>query len=124
MTALQTLDQIIQAVRDRVAKDPEVTYARPIGGTCSHFRGKCSDGTTGCIFGQIMPPFMGGKRLKEMGIMGVLENMAADLPPGEAGWCDYDDRAMWCDVVQDKQDQGLPWGKAVAEADRKIPIAS
>lgn len=107
-----TLRTWINTVR-RVAKErPDVTYQRPEGmGFCQYDKGKCSDGTIGCIFGQISKildvPF-GDSVQPISALIGNLQGTPQQL--------------QWLTLVQRYQDGGSTWRQSVEYADSCIQL--
>ena len=117
---ITTIQELIEAVRAEAKKRPEVYYQREApGAPCSNTRGKCSDGSCGCIFGQVLLKDADDARRKiiedydNCGIFAVMEKLAIATSVPES---------QWCLTVQDHQDNGFLWGKCVEAADRDCPI--
>lgn len=90
----------------------ENVYYREEPTKCHYTRGKCSNGTVGCVFGQILPhDEFDLKEIdaaqKDNSISSVLK-CCTDIP--------FSVRA-WCNSIQHKQDQGRTWGEALCYAE-------
>lgn len=95
-----TLESIKNKVREITKERPDVTYETFEGG-CHYDAGECSDGTIGCIFGQVSAalgePMTGTKSITHY----------------------FND--PWCILVQQYQDRGMKWSVAIQRADIMYP---
>lgn len=105
-----TVNDVIAEVRKLAAEKPDNTYTRPGGKQCCYDAGVCTDGSVGCIFGQALAR-LGHPASGTYTINSILFNreqlgLARDRPAG-----------LWCSYVQDWQDEGFTWARAVEYAD-------
>ena len=112
--------QIEEAVRKRVAESPDNVYTQANNCCeCSYTVGNCTDGTVGCLFGQILPKEIidqvesvsedeEGVYVDTECITDVLESCMDIKDPDFVGWCSR---------IQAKQDTGLKWNDALSFAD-------
>jgi hypothetical protein len=109
---LQMCD-VVKEVKKLAAEKPMNKYHKPPGVAmiCSYHRGRCTDGSVGCIFGQVLVRLghpIGG----DGGIAHMLSMMGLDL---------FDEASDWCQDVQKYQDSGMEWGDAVKRASGSHP---
>lgn len=104
--------EVVKATRDYVAKRPHVSYQPAKPGHCEYNSGECSDGTCGCLFGQILPT-LGIPTDNELDIAGLLEDYIET---------EFDEtRISWCLDVQGQQDLGHRWDSCINLADMDWP---
>lgn len=101
------IEEIIAGVREKAAKSPTNVYQAD---NCLYNGGNCSDGSIGCIFGQVLkdlgqPVDEGDEGRDIIIILGILGIESSSL------------QKQWCGSVQDSQDFGIEWKKAVDKAD-------
>lgn len=108
--SMDNLDRLISEVRRIAAERPDVTSDTK---ECMYEAGICSDGSVGCLFGQGFVA-MGWKPYRP----GVSEglSMVLDEEYGD------DHRLEWCCDVQDRQDDGTPWAKAIQLSDEDFGL--
>ena len=118
------VSDVIKEVRKIVAERPNVYYYAPEGG-CQYSKGECSDGSTGCLFGQVLTNL--GEDVSRFDKYPAPEEYKTETYiPGidkileEFEGNDID--KTWCSLVQDGQDNGMSWEDAVAEADFEIDL--
>ena len=124
-------DRFVAAVRARAAAEPDKVYSPPmvmhiddegnedeVEGTCVYVeRDKDVARGGSCLFGcaridaGVHPEALD---VGEYGITAMVKESMLSLPK---------DVARWADVVQAKQDTGLPWGRAVEVADTKVGLS-
>jgi hypothetical protein len=116
----QIVERLVVAVREVAAEKPDLVYSAPYGG-CAYV----ADGQPSCIVGHAAwrLGLIDGSLESDDGInssgvttllrhLGVLPNN--DLDYGEPGYA-----REFLDAVQEKQDEGVPWGDAVEIADER-----
>lgn len=115
------IDQIIATVRKLAADSPNNVYSRPggIDSVCKYFSGKCSNGSTGCIFGQAFLELE----------LDIDEDIDEDFGMGIVALLDIElnieeeyHKKNWCDKVQRVQDSELSWSEAIKRADEMYPL--
>lgn len=93
--------------------DNVYTPEDPVAG-CKYTRGKCSNGSVGCIFGQILPhdefdlERYDDEAVKLPGIETVLRDKLPEMPIAAI---------RWCSQLQGSQDIERSWGDALAIAE-------
>ena len=107
------LRELKKATRKFVKMRPTTVYKRA-GDGCSYTQGECSDGTFGCLFGQLNAELEldlclddDEARINEV-LAAYYNRSSADLP------------LRWFSMVQKMQDLGFPWAECVEEADKFI----
>lgn len=104
-----TITELIARVREEANKRPNNVYRPDVKDrddlACFYNSGVCSDGTIGCIFGQILSvnSYHGCLSIER-----VLEGI---------GMSASDDQILWCTMVQNHQDRGHTWSECVRYAD-------
>ncbi len=113
------VSNIIADVRKTAAERPSVVY---LDKDCRYAAGNCSDGSIGCIFGQVLSNL--GVDVKEYDATdnGYGENIVPDINHilNEDSFVGNERDIHWCDLVQEYQDSGLSWEEAVKTADDEI----
>ena len=117
-----THTKFIEGLRDFVQKRPDTKYSKGNYRFCSYNKGKCTDGTQGCLFGQYVKsinPKQYQKYMDESG--GGIGHLISE------GMFGLDTQqptnfVEWCDAVQQSQDRGNTWGEAILEADKFYPL--
>ena len=118
-------EQIEKAIRDRVAEAPDNKYKELEGSdSCAYTVGNCSDGSTGCIFGQILPDgicnrFETVKKIEDDHgeiFYGVTTECISDVLSTGLG-IDDEEFLTWCSDMQGCQDSGNHWQEALDNAD-------
>lgn len=118
---------LMQEVRKLAEQFPDNRYGSSDGydatAMCFYTKGKCSNKTKGCIYGQVLSALGYKDRLTNIdanysksgdsmpGIREVIRQFALDISEAEVDWHSY---------VQSAQDKGMAWGEAVANADLKV----
>lgn len=104
------IDILIKNIREAASQRGENIYSSPSSETssCYYGKGTCTDGTVGCIFGQVWPEL---KAYEEESIFSILDSMNIGTSIQKS----------WCSEVQSNQDKGLSWREAVERADQKYP---
>lgn len=108
-----TTAQVIEKVREIASERPDVRYEK-VGTTCFYDAGKCSDGTCGCIFGQVFTALGVTGVTGWTGITTKLPSIVEDIPTMK--------QLQWCNIVQMAQDVGWSWGESVAKADKAVKV--
>ncbi len=117
--------ELISEVREIANQRPDVVYKKT-GPNCSYVTGKTSDGQSeGCIFGLAMRnmginitdlkcgSYSSAGTVEETAIWNVLEaNFHSETREEE----------QWCEWVQNEQDTGIAWRKAVISADEQFSV--
>lgn len=121
------LDDVIKKVRELARKRRDVVYDSD--GACSYARGRCSDGTKGCIFGQVFEALGTPISYEMADRLGAIQNILDDDDEHSArSYLKVRKTSItkkkldWCSVVQVKQDAHIPWGEAVKYADKVFKI--
>lgn len=104
--------QIIQKVRDIAGENPDFVYTPPNddGGACVYYH----DGQPSCLIGRalaaqgVIEPDIESSDKNSLGIMQLIGELNLSLLTGETDWLYR---------VQRRQDDGKPWGAAVARTD-------
>ena len=108
------LTDLVERIRARAARCPDVTYIRLKGSSCSYREGKCTDGSVGCIFGQelfpLLPKSLHFQVSDRSTILSVLHALGFSSRAEEM--------TSWCNIVQHNQDMGKCWSECVQEANR------
>lgn len=119
---IKTWQELVKAVYKKCVDNAEVVYNRPSGrctllqlndsNLCYYTKGQCTDGSIGCIFGQVLKDYdlsrYEGKNGSCLPISFVLRDILVDIP---------DCVMQWCRTIQLKQDQKTSWGDALIEAE-------
>lgn len=117
------VSDIIAEVRRIVQLRPDVTYNASNYG-CKYADGYCSDGSVGCIFGQVLSNL--GERVQRFDEYPIPDCNKTYTPSigkileNEFGCSDNE--YVWCERVQELQDNGLSWGEAVKMTDMEFPL--
>lgn len=110
-----TLKELQEKVREVASDYPKYVY-KPTGGECTYFRKGENDGYScpDCIIGHALHRLgVTIEDIKNNNIVSVRGLCRAYLPLSLS-----DDRTLeWLAEVQDRQDLGMPWAKAVKKAD-------
>ena len=115
---------LIQTVRQLANDNPTNCYeGNKDGQGCCYARGKCSNGTIGCILGQAMiacdhevTEYISDKERQTKQFELLYESMINE------GLIEMSRQDMiWCSEVQKYQDDGETWADAVAYADGVRP---
>lgn len=124
------VSDIIAEVRKVVKERPDVYYNPD--GICKYSSGACSDGSIGCIFGQVFTNLgIDAKKFDEYptpeGISPTIYGGKTYVPGIDCILrhefnCEEILELEWCGTVQNGQDGGLSWKEAVLEADRELGI--
>ena len=122
----ETLTKIVERVRQVAAERPDNEYkgvplGQPRSGICGYTFGTCSDGTVGCIFGQVLQEFPEIELPDESNedeclnqcIWDVLETNLRLNPDDK----ETNEALTWCQDIQENQDAGQSWESAVKNAD-------
>lgn len=123
-----TTELIIKTVKDLALASPENKYNRPNPNPngCSYVHGVCTNGSTGCIFGQALQSL--GFSAEDLltleryglnsfecttGISWLLGKLEISVPPAHE---------QWMLNAQQMQDFGNTWIECIANADKHYPI--
>ena len=114
-----------QEVREFAKQHPDVKYVTDSddpNAMCFYTKGECTNGTKGCIYGQV---------LSKLGYKELLESIDGEYRSGENFMPTIKDvitkhlsdplfeheELSWHELVQSTQDDGVCWGDAVELAD-------
>jgi hypothetical protein len=111
-------NEIVSAMRQRVAQSPDAVY-QPVGGkggSCFYREGNVTDGTVGCIVGQVLGDLIDDG----VQIVRVVGKLANDYDaPVDHERVTY--ISKWLRNIQEWQDDGQTWSKALTNADNAYP---
>jgi hypothetical protein len=117
--------EVITRVRELARQYPDAVYQRPEwpdgdSEACSYFKGSVS-GTNlqGCLFGQPLGEFGILEKDISRSVSNVLQDQSWDTPNLPFSQQEKD-LLHWCDIVQEYQDDGTSWGRAVELADKQM----
>ena len=114
-----TIQEIVQQTRDLAAKYPDNVYLHWNRDDCLYHEGNCTNGTVGCIFGQILVPHFPDKNLDSCNT--IVYSIDALLVFLEISTNDNEyPLRNWCLQVQSLQDTGKMWHECIAFADLKL----
>lgn len=102
-----------------VKRSPDNVYDSGEGhGACYYHKGKCTDGSRGCIMGQALKACgVSDYALKGLGV----ETINVVCTTEEVG---YSEREVdWLSCLQGAQDTYKTWGSALAQANEYYPLA-
>lgn len=106
-------DRLVQEVKRIAEANPDFVYQRPPGSGCVYVH----DGRPSCLIGRALwnlgaidADFENAvddraRRVNQFGVMGLLELLGLSLSS---------DESVLLMTIQDRQDDGLPWGEAVS----------
>jgi hypothetical protein len=127
-----TVEEFLLAVRDRINRSPENVY----NGNYSYEAGANEDGSEGCVMGQVFVELGvpkegldrrcgaadgGGSIHNVYGAMEKTGGVNEFLVEWEERNADWRLALRWALDIQSSQDSHIPWGSALAAADRKWP---
>lgn len=105
ITAKQLIKTVLKLGEDR----PDNVYSKPEDSDFCHYdRGKCTDGSTGCIMGQA---------LRQLGVEATLNGAIDTLLTMLDVQMTEAERTALVDVQQ-RQDLEIPWGTAITKLRR------
>ncbi len=112
----EIVDKLMAVVREVAAEKPDFVYDAPYGG-CVYVADKqpsCIVGQAAWRLGLIDASFEKDEMDNSAGVTTFLRTIGADLGDDETLY-----GREFLDAVQEKQDQGVPWGEAIQEADER-----
>jgi hypothetical protein len=115
-----TVKQLAAAVRKAALANPKYVYSIAVDGyknSCAYFK---EDGTPGCIVGHGLAALGISKDLVEDGVNTIDSDAILKYLGLARGETTYD--SLWLSLVQNNQDSGQPWLKAVEIADINTPM--
>lgn len=114
-----TASQLIAKVRELAAASPDNYYAQPDDTlACCYTRGKCEDGSCGCIFGQALAKLVSPDVDLQKYDLGTGESISHVLKDLEVGMTIREE--IWMMKMQSKQDDGYKWASCIALADATL----
>lgn len=106
-----TVEQIIAATREEITARPDVIYS----GICSYSDGVCTDGSVGCVFGQVFKKL--GVQIDDkwncVSIGGLLTRLKIPYTVPQR---------KWLLEIQSSQDRNETWSSVLKTADAVIPL--
>lgn len=113
---MATIDDVIAEIRRLAAEKPDYVYKKPPGSAlCANWYWDGDRRVGSCIVGQALGNLVGLDAVP-IGNGSSISMLNAGIPVGPRG------KTQWVAMVQCEQDQGLPWGEAVAFADNTCPL--
>jgi len=118
------VSKVIAELRKIVQLKPETIYSSG-GHGCKYADGTCSDGSIGCLFGQVLSNL--GEDVKRFDNYPMLcqENIYYTPAIDKILTNEFEGTAEeinWCAKVQEHQDNGCSWKEAVKEADLQFAL--